>query len=191
VNVRGQRRLLVLRTAAADLLLDEGFDALTHRALSARSGVPVASTTHYFSTVEALVLAAAGELTERWLGQARATVLALPARRTSPTAAARTLAEVVLGPAPTVTGLTTFYERYVQAGRVPALRDQVADGNAELRVLIAQSLGRCGRPVTPSGCRLLLAALDGLVLTAVAEGAEDPVAVAVRPLARLLDDLSG
>ena len=105
--------------------------------------------------------------------------------------AVRALTRVVLGPAPTSAGLATFYERYVQAARVPALREQVVAGNAELRGLIRQALERCGHPVSPSGGRLLLAALDGLVLTAVAEGADDPVAAAVRPLARLLDDLSG
>lgn len=191
MNVRGERRLAVLRAAAADLLLDEGFDALTHRALSARSGVPLASTTHYFPTVDALALAANEELAERWLAHARAVVEALPARTTSPTAAARAVAAVVLGPSPTGAGLATFYERYVQAGRVPALRAQVVAWNAELRALLAQALDRCGRPVTPGRARLLLAALDGLVLTAVAEGEPDPVGAAVRPLGRLLGDLSG
>lgn len=190
MNVRGQRRLPVLRRAAADLLLDEGFDALTHRALSARSGVPVASTTHYFPTVDALVLGATEELAERWVVQARAAVRALPARRTTATAAARAVVGVVLGPDPTAAGLAAFYERYVQAGRVPALREQVVALNAELRVLLAQALDRCGRRVPPGRAHLLMAALDGLVLTAVAEGADDPAAAAVRPLARLLDALS-
>lgn len=186
MNARGQRRLPVLRAAAADLLLDEGFDALSHRALSARSGVPAASTTHYFKTVDDLVVAATEELAERWLATARATVAALPQRRTSASAAARAVAEVVLGPAPTSAGLATFYERYVQAGRVPALQALVVAWNAELRSLLAQALAACGRPVTPARAHLLLAALDGLVLTAVAEGADDPVATAVRPLGRLL-----
>lgn len=189
MNVRGARRLPVLRAAAADLLLDEGFDALTHRALSARSGVPLASTTHYFRTVDELAVAATEELAERWLAHARAVVEALPQRRTSATAAAQVLADLVLGPAPTPAGLASFYERYVQAGRVPALRALVVAWNAELRGLVATALSRCGRPVTPARAALLLAVLDGLALTAVAEGADDPVAAAVRPLARLLGDL--
>ncbi len=190
MNVRGERRLPVLRAAAADLLLDEGFDALTHRALSARSGVPLASTTHYFRTVDALAVAATEELAERWLAHARAVVDALPERRASAAATAQVLADLVLGPAPTAAGLATFYERYVQAGRVPELRALVVAWNAELRSLVATALARCGRPATPSRAALLLAALDGLALTAVAEGADDPVAAAVRPLSRLLGDLS-
>lgn len=191
MNVRGEQRLVQLRAAAADLLADEGFDALTHRALSARSGVPVASTTHYFRTADDLALAATEALAERWLEHARGVVAALPQRRTSAVAAARVLAEVALGPSPSAAALAAFYERYVQAGRVPALRPLVTSWNAELRSLVAQALASCGRPVTPARAHLLLAVLDGLVVTAVAEGAEDPVAVAVRPLARLLDDLSG
>lgn len=188
MNARGQRRLLVLRTAAADLLADEGFDALTHRALSARSGVPLASTTHYFRTVDDLAVAAAEELAERWLAHARGVVAGLPQRRTSATAAARVLAELVLGPSPTPAALAAFYERYVQAGRVPELRTLVVAWNDELRGLVATASSRCGRPVTPLRAHLLLAALDGLVLTAVAEGAADPVEAAVRPLARLLGE---
>ena len=190
MNVRGERRLVELRVAAAGLLADEGFDALTHRALAARSGVPVASTTHYFRTVDELVIGATEAFAERWLEQARGTVAALPPRRTSASAAARVLAEVVLGPSPSAAALASFYERYVQAGRVPALRPLVASWNTELRSLVTQALARCGRPVTPLRAHLLLAVLDGLVVTAVAEGAADPVAVAIRPLARLLDDLS-
>lgn len=186
MNIRGRRRLAVLRTAAADLLLEEGFHALTHRALSARSGVPLASTTHYFATADDLVVAATEELAARWLEHARAVVASLPQRRTSATAAAQVLTEVVLGPAPTAAGLASFYERYMQAGRVPALRPLISGWNSELRSLVRQALERCGRPVTSSRAHLLLAVLDGLVVTAVAEGVQDPVATAVRPLARLL-----
>jgi len=188
VNVRGERRLVQLRAAAAALLAEQGFGALTHRALAARSGVPVASTTHYFRGVDDLVLAAADELAEQRLARARAVVAGLPRRRTSAAAAARVVARVVLGEEPSPAELSATAERYLQAGRVPQLRPLVAAWNAELRGLVAQALDACGRPVTPARAHVLVAALDGLVLAALAEGADDPVGAVVRPLARLLAD---
>ena len=177
-----------LRAAAAALLAEQGFGALTHRALAARSGVPVASTTHYFRGVDDLVLAAADELAEQRLARARAVVAGLPRRRTSAAAAARVVARVVLGEEPSPAELSATAERYLQAGRVPQLRPLVAAWNAELRGLVAQALDACGRPVTPARAHVLVAALDGLVLAALAEGADDPVGAVVRPLARLLAD---
>lgn len=187
-NARGARQELLLRQAAADLLAEQGYGAMTHRALSARSGVPTTSTTHYFPTVDALVVAAAGELARRWHEQAVVTVEAVRRRPTSAAEAARVVAAVVLGPEPTASGLSAFYERYLQAGRVPALRPLVTGGDAQLRALVAEALDRGGRPTSPARARLLVATLDGLVLSALAEGVADPVAAATGPLADLLGD---
>jgi DNA-binding transcriptional regulator YbjK len=47
------RRELLLR-AAVDLLADGGPKAVTHRAVAARAGVPQASTTYYFASIQEL-----------------------------------------------------------------------------------------------------------------------------------------
>ena len=43
-TARGERRRQVLVQAAADLLLDEGLASLSHRAVAARAGLPLAAT---------------------------------------------------------------------------------------------------------------------------------------------------
>ena len=172
-----RHRLLV--DAAADLLAEQGWSALTHRGLVARSGVPLASLTYYFDGVDDLVAQAAAELARRHLATARATVDALPRRRASAARAAALVVEVLVGPAPTVRDLRALYERYLQAGRTPALRELVRAWNADLHALVGELLDRTGRPATPRQRALLVAALDGLLVTALAEGEDDPVAVAV------------
>lgn len=49
----GRRRAIV--AAAADLIIENGAAALTHRAVAARAGVSLGSTTQYFSSLAELV----------------------------------------------------------------------------------------------------------------------------------------
>lgn len=62
-----RRREIV--TAAAELIVEIGVDALTHRKVAARAGVPLGATTQYFSTLDdlrdAAVHALADEVQER------------------------------------------------------------------------------------------------------------------------------
>lgn len=177
---RTLERHAALVTAAADLLDSDGWSALTHRRLTERTGVPFTTITYYFTGIDDLVEQAAAELARRHLEQARATVEALPRRRASAVRAAGLVVEVLVGPDPTPQTLQALYGRYLRAGRTPALRALVVRWNADLHVLVAEALDRTGHPATPAQVRLLVAALDGLVVTALAEGGADPVATAVR-----------
>ena len=179
-------RHALLVAAAADLLAEHGWAALTHRGLVARSGVPLASMTYYFDGVDDLVAQAAGELARRHLDRARTAVQAVPRQRAG---AERTLAvvvEVLVGPAPTTRGFEAFYERYLRAGRSERLRPLVIRWNAETLDLVTEVLERTGRPATRAQVRLLVAGLDGLLVTALAEGEVDPVTVATRAAVPLL-----
>ncbi|MBO9626350.1 MAG: TetR family transcriptional regulator [Microbacterium sp.] len=63
----GRRRAIV--AAAAELIVEVGVDALTHRKVATRAGVPLGATTQYFATLddlrEAAVRALADEVEER------------------------------------------------------------------------------------------------------------------------------
>ncbi|MFD5224327.1 TetR/AcrR family transcriptional regulator [Microbacterium sp. NPDC058342] len=47
-----RRRVIV--TAAAELIVETGVGALTHRSIAARAGVPLGATTQYFATLDEL-----------------------------------------------------------------------------------------------------------------------------------------
>ena len=55
VTRKGERRRYALVTAAAELLCEGGFEAVRHRAVADRAGLPLASTTYYFASLEELV----------------------------------------------------------------------------------------------------------------------------------------
>jgi DNA-binding transcriptional regulator YbjK len=55
-----RRRAIV--TAAAELITEVGVDAVTHRMIAARAGVPLGATTQYFDTLDDLRAAALAEL---------------------------------------------------------------------------------------------------------------------------------
>ncbi|CUR56717.1 conserved hypothetical protein [metagenome] len=62
----GRRRMI--EEAAADLLLETGGGAITHRQVASRAGVALGSTTHYFATLDELRDAALKLLTQRFDG---------------------------------------------------------------------------------------------------------------------------
>ena len=185
-NLRGQQRLAVLQHAAADVLAEQGWTALTHRALATRAGVGLGSTTYYFPSAEQLLVAGATQFAEQHLAASRALLAQVPDRRRSASSAARLVADLVLGADATSPALTAFYERYVRAGQTPELRALVIRWNTELRSLVQQGLDRSGHRVDERRARLLIAALDGLVVSALAEDDADPVASAVRGITALL-----
>ena len=55
VTPKGERRRYALVSAAAELLCEGGFDAVRHRAVAQRAGLPLASTTYYFSSLDDLI----------------------------------------------------------------------------------------------------------------------------------------
>ena len=148
--------------------------------------MPFTTITYYFVGIDELVEQAAADLARRHLDRARALVEGLPHRRASAARSTGLVVEVLVGPDPTPQSLQSLYERYLRAGRTPALRQVVTDWNAELHALAAEVLERTGRRASRTQVQLLVAALDGLLITALAEGHEDPVGYAVRVAAPLV-----
>lgn len=82
-----RRREIV--TAAAELIVEIGSDALTHRKVAARAGVPLGATTQYFATLDDLRDAALGALVAEVEAGIEATRRAVVAEGVTPTGLAR------------------------------------------------------------------------------------------------------
>lgn len=187
---KGEARQAAIVTAASDLLLHEGFAAVTHRAVAAAAGVPLAATTYYFSSREDLLAAAVDSAGRRETTRARAA-----AGRTRDGAGAVTLAvtllDVVVGVERCAVGeiveLAAYYERLVQGARHPGVAEAVRRWQAVLLDIVGEVLETAapGADVSP---RTALALVDGLVVSALAEGLLDrdeltaALADALRPL---------
>ncbi|GAA1010080.1 TetR/AcrR family transcriptional regulator [Nocardiopsis tropica] len=85
-----ERRRREIVDAAAALVLEAGPDALTHRKVATRAGVPLGSTTQYFATLDDLRAAALQSLmaeAEQWLAELEAEFVREGASSTAYTAA--------------------------------------------------------------------------------------------------------
>ena len=173
---RGAQRRLVLIDAAAEVLLEHGLAALSHRAVAARAGLPLASTTYYFSSADELRDEALQHLASEWFTHARDLVDALPASIDRATAASAVVG--IIGADAPPPRILLVYERYLEAGRHERLRPFVVAWNAQIKHLVHEVLVRAALPADDEVATLALAAADGAAITSLAEGS--PVDVAVR-----------
>ncbi len=163
---RGERRRDALLDAAAALLKQEGFAAVSHRAVATRAGLPLAATTYYFRNLDDLVEGATRRLAEDTVAPGRELVAALPHSPLEPARLAELIVRVVAGNGDRAQ-LLTVYERYAQAGRRPGLRPVVRAWTQDLVDLVAESLRRTGRDA--GHARRLVALADGLLLQHLAD----------------------
>lgn len=185
-TARGAARRAALVTAAADLVDADGPAAVSHRAVAAGAGVPLAATTYYFRDLDDLVAAGVELGCRREQETAAAGLADLPHRRRSAAATAGLVVDTVLTAQRTTDAqLYAYYERWLASGRHPAARPALQAARERLDALLAALLDRCGHPGVPVGP--LVALLDGTVLSALVEGGGQGRARATAAVADLLD----
>ncbi|MBW0121480.1 TetR/AcrR family transcriptional regulator, partial [Pseudonocardia oceani] len=185
----GERRRAELVAAAADLLRSGGFDAVRHRAVADRAGLPLSSTTYYFDSLDDLVVAATERTSRDELAEGRARLEALAEGPPDTAALIEIVIDQLLGPESRDGGLDAVllrYERLVGAGRRPYLAPLMRELRGELDALLAEVLARCGRPLDPDALRELVALVDGFVVSGLIEADPDPRAMAREVLSRVL-----
>ena len=186
---KGQRRRQELVAAAAALLRSGGFDAVRHRAVAERAGLPLASTTYYFSSLEELVTAAVERTARDEFAEIRAQLDALPGGVLGTAELVELVLDHLIGPESRDGGLEAAllrFERLVGAGRRPYLAPLMRRLRDEFDGLLAEILARSGRPLDPVAVRDLVSLLDGAVVSALIESDPDPRAVGREVLLRKL-----
>lgn len=165
--------------AALRVLAEHGMRGLTHRAVDAAAGIPAGSTSYYFRSRAALVGGCVDRLLEHDLAHEVPEVVAAPAGSLVDVLTAVAVAMATTGRHRTL----ARYELNLAAVRDPALRDALRAGGDALRRTGAAALG-AGDPVAAAG--EVAAVLDGLVMTALVRGPDDPAALAewIRPVLR-------
>ncbi len=170
---KGERRRFALVRAAADLLCEGGFEAVTHRAVAERAGIPLASTTYYFSSLEELIETAVDYLGTAEVSTLRERVKALPRRRRGAEAAAELLIDLLAGEYHR-DQLISRYERYIACARHPAMR------GVERRLLqqridaVQEAMIRSGRNARTELMAALLYSVDGAVVSALVDDRDGP-----------------
>ena len=176
----GRARRAPLVGAAADLLRTGGFEAVRHRAVAEKAGLPLASTTYYFASLDDLVTAAAERTCRDELAEVRADLEALP-RDAPPAALVELVLDQLLGPESRSAGLDAVllrYERLVGTGRRPYLAPLMRATRTEFDALLARD-PRPGRaPARRRRAARLVAVVDGTVVNSLIEADPDPRAAA-------------
>jgi DNA-binding transcriptional regulator YbjK len=173
VTPKGERRRYALVRAAADLLCEGGFEAVTHRSVAERADLPLASTTYYFTSLEELIETAVDHLGAAEVAQLRDRVNALPRRRRGAEASADLLVDLLAGE-PNREQLISRYERYIACARHPAMR------GVERRLLkqrveaVSEAMVRSGRRARPDMMTALLYSVDGAVVSALVDDRGGP-----------------
>ena len=141
---KGERRRQALVVAAAELLLEGGFDAVRHRSVAQRASLPLASTTYYFANLADL-LAAASEfqgVVELELNRRR--VLEISHRRRGAEATAELLADLLYPDDPRLEALAAQFERMLGSARIPELRTVHVKLRSQVEELVATCFGVVG-----------------------------------------------
>src|SRR3954451_304652 len=163
---KGVRRRAALAEAAAKLLVEGGFDAVRHRAVAERAGLPLASTTYYFDSLEDLVTAAVEHHSKAELATGRRRLEELATRNRGVQATVDLVLEMLLGPESgdadaDAEAVLRRYERLVATGRRPYLRPLMRTLSAQLNELLTEIFARSGTPVTEAELERLVALVDG------------------------------
>jgi DNA-binding transcriptional regulator YbjK len=184
---KGERRRAALVVAAAELLSSGGFDAVRHRAVAEKAGLPLASTTYYFASLDDLVVAAMERNGRDELAQVRAALDALPTPA-DPAAVLELVLDQLLGrdSRDDPEAVVLRYERFVGAGRRPYLRPLMREMRGEFDALLVDVLARAGVHLDRKALLRLVAVVDGTVVNSLIEADPDPRAAARAVLVDLL-----
>lgn len=191
VTPKGERRRYALVSAAAELLCEGGFEAVRHRAVARRAGLPLASTTYYFSCLDDLIASAVAHVGMLEVAQLRAQVAGLSRRRRGPETTADVLVDLLVGDGPHLTEqLISRYERYIACARLPALRDIQRRMLRQRADAVAEAVERSGRSVRLELVSALICAVDGAVVSALVDDRQDPRVAARTTLIDIIDVLA-
>ncbi|ORI15274.1 TetR family transcriptional regulator [Rhodococcus sp. 1163] len=188
---KGERRRHALASAAAELLVEGGFDAVRHRAVATRADLPLASTTYYFHSLADLIACAVEILGNRELEVMRGRIDELGNLDQDVESTVELIVDLLIGPEDdSIEGrerLIARYERFIASARHPELREVQLRLRAQIDDLLTDVLRRSGRTVDELQLRRIVAVVDGVVVGALGEVDPEPRTMARSMLLRVID----
>ena len=163
-----QRRRAALLEAAADLAAEIGAGAVTHRAVAARAGVPLSTTSYFFSSIDELVTEAlrvgASERVSDFDAAERAAVLSVDV----PIGAViDAVVDQALASSRSAEGSQVEY--YLAAGRQPELQPEASAVVERFAERVAGQLERTGAVRSNEAAWAITALGDGAMLHRLAQ----------------------
>jgi DNA-binding transcriptional regulator YbjK len=187
VTPKGERRRYALVRAAAELLCEGGFEAVRHRAVANRAGLPLASTTYYFSSLDDLIVAAVEHIGMVEAAKMRGRIEGLSRRRRGPESTAEVLVELLIDDTPGGDQLVSRYERYIACARQPMLRGVQRRILQQRADAVGEVVERSGRYARAEMLAALVCAVDGAVVSALVDDTGSPRETARATLVDVID----
>jgi DNA-binding transcriptional regulator YbjK len=162
---RGEARREAIIRAALAVIGERGPDAVTHRAVAQRAGLPLSATTYWFESKEQLLQEAFLLAAREEVARVEGVVLELAPRELD----ARDWAAAVAAALATdlednPTRHVAFTELVLEGTRRPWLRDEVGRWESAWLRLAEMGLRAAGDPEPVADARLVVGAITGLML---------------------------
>lgn len=154
---RGREVRSRLLDAAAELIAEIGWTAVTTRRLAAHAGIRSGLVHYHFESLQALLRQAAMARLRLFFAEAEGHL----GDGTDPAELLASLLDA-FGPADSTSLLVI--ETYLAATRDPELGEQLVQEMARFRVVLESALSRAGNPAPGATALVVLAALDGIAL---------------------------
>jgi DNA-binding transcriptional regulator YbjK len=162
---RNTERVDAILKAAIRIVGERGPDAVTHRAVAEEAGVPLAATTYYFSSKRELLDEALRYAADRDVEDMRRLAADFPVDAPSADVFAEIIARYLAYQARARrTMVVAQYELALEAARRPSLRTTARRQAEAFLVLVEPMLRAIGSREPRRDARLLMAAMDGLLL---------------------------
>lgn len=155
---RSRARREALLEAAIELFAEGGSRAMTHRAVAARAGLPPATTTYYFESIDELISAALSAHIVTWTTELEAFTEVDFSIDVSLDEAADLIAGVFAARGPEVAALELSI--FLAAAREPSLRDVASRALQALESLATMLLAKVGVADAP----MLAASIVSLII---------------------------
>lgn len=165
---------------------------MRHRAVARRAGLPLASTTYYFSSLDDLIAKAVEYVGARESEQLWHRVATLSRRRRGAESTADILVDLLVGDNPerVTEQMISRYERYIACARQPGLRDIQRRILRQRSEAVVEVVERSGRSVRAELVTALVCAVDGAVVAALVGDGDGPRATARATLIDVIDVLA-
>jgi DNA-binding transcriptional regulator YbjK len=184
---RGAARREALLEAVLRIVAEVGPDAVTHRRVAEVAGLPLASTTYWFTSKEHLLTAALELAAERDTARLLDYGAAVAQTRIDPLdAVVGAITDCDDGTQANRGSLIATFALLLEAARRPALREIARRWTEVYLLTLSRLLEHAGSESPRQDAELLLGAADGLLIEQLAAGEHDDLSPRLRRLAAAL-----
>jgi len=155
-------RRRALLQAAVEVIGERGVGKTTHRAVAARAGLPLATTSYFFSSLDELILAALHEYTQELIKRMEGITALVTAGRLTADAAVERFAALITAVPAAQSGAQ--FEIYLEIRRRPELAEEARKLLQTFERLAQQALVAAGAEPSHEAARALVALADGFTL---------------------------